>query len=92
MLLPECSIWAPLNRFKRVDVDLNRRLGTLASQVEKSIKSEVFRMLSYVGQSGMSHVLVLNLPDECSHISENRRLEFLFTGRSGCSMNYYKPL
>ena len=48
MLLPACSIRLPLNQSKRVDFDSNRRLGALASQIEKSMKSESSRMLSHV--------------------------------------------
>ena len=43
------------------------------------MKSEVYRTRSHVGMSGMPHVLALNSPDDYSHISGNRRLEFLST-------------
>ena len=79
MLLPACSSRLPLNQFKRVDVDSNRRLGAPAYQVAKLMKSEASRMLSHVEISKMSGVLALNSPDDYSHISGNRRLEFLST-------------
>ena len=64
MLLPACSSRLPLNQFKRVDVDSNRRLGAPSSQGAKTLKFVAFRTRSHVEISGMSHVLVLNLLNE----------------------------
>ncbi|SVD51264.1 uncharacterized protein METZ01_LOCUS404118, partial [marine metagenome] len=43
------------------------------------MKAAASRMLSHVEISEMSNVLAWNLYDMYSHISENRRLEFLVT-------------
>ena len=84
MLLSEHSSLLCVKQSKRVDVDFSRRLGSLASQIEKS---ESYRMLSYVELSGMSHARALSLLDDYSHIAQNRRLELLAARHYGVEKN-----